>query len=327
VRAQILDALAGLPSGDEIQALVIAGDWYEIPFRYPLGEWYAGSPGYQPLPQRCPSCDNGVYEYSADLAYANLDDDPWSVPDVPVGRLMSPDADLLAIQTVVGIWGENGAFEPAGDAAFLGLLGTDRLEDSITAWAEAFSGQIWSVFGPEVFDAAYRLDRDEFFHIADRSEVVVAHAHGHPDFLSPNGAVFNQAVSGRHLIERRGDGVPSFWFLHACGTGKPDMRDGVTDETLLVGLQSRSVFGALMAVENLAAASADPAWWTAAVEPGLPVGELVRRFVATGAEAYRDGEPTPAGLPATTGSVENKRSNGLAVLSWIGDPLTPVESW
>ncbi len=330
VSRQIHGSLPDVLGSDAPEAMVIAGDWYEIPFRYPYGIWSADStPSSSAYPFQCSSCDNGIYEYAADLAYANLDEDSWGVPDVPVGRFMSPVRDLLAIQTVLGIWREEGAFPPASDGVFLGLLGTaspSHREYMFEAWRDAFPGQHWSAIGPNETDRDYHLDRDEFFTVADRAEIVVVHGHGHPDFLSPRGSRFNQSLSGAHLLDRSTMGVPSFWFLHACGTGKPDIDDHLAEQTLLVGLQSRLAFGSLMAVENIAGGSADPYWWIDSVDSGLTVGELVRRFVETGADAYRDGGAAAPGLPGTNGSVENKSANALGALSWIGDPLTPMAS-
>lgn len=327
VRRQIQTSLPGVLGGDPAEALVIAGDWYEIPFRFPAGGWAPASNKSGGFPGPCTSCDNKVSEFAADLAYANLDNDSHGVPDVPVGRLMSPYRDLLAIQTVVGIWREQGAFPPASDGVFLGLLGTAspyHRPYMFDAWREAFPGQHWSAIGPGGSDPGYHLDGDDFFNIADRAEIVVVHGHGHPDYLSPSGSPFNQAVSGRNLRERATSGAPSFWFLHACGTGKPDVNDHLAEQTLLVGLQSRLAFGALMAVENVSGGSADPYWWIDSVASGLTVGELVRRFVETGAAAYRDGSVEAPGLPGANGSSANKSLNSLGALSWVGDPLTPM---
>lgn len=326
VSRQIRASLPGLLVGGIPEALVIAGDWYEIPFRFPYGLGSASAtPSDVGPPFQCNTCDNGIYEYAADLVYANIDDDPTGVPDVPVGRFMSPFRDLLAIQTVIGIWRDHGAFAAPTDGVFLGLLGTsepDHRRAMFEAWRDAFPGRFWSAIGPEAFDVNFHLDRNAFFDVADRAEMVIVHGHGHPDYLSPNGSPFNQAVSGTHLRTRAGAGLPSFWFLHACGTGKPDRDDHVSEQTLLVGLQSRLAFGSLMAVEDVAGGSSDPYWWIDSVEAGLTVGELVRRFATAGATAYREGGAVAPGLPATTGSSENKRANGLGALSWIGDPLT-----
>jgi hypothetical protein len=318
VRRQIHDALPGLCDGGPPEALVIAGDWLEIPFRVPRGN-----------PRGCGGCDNGVYEYAADLEYANLDGDPWGEPDVPVGRLMSPARDLLAIQTVVGIWREHGAFAAATDGVVLDLLGERGGIRSAVAdrWQASFPEQLWHELGPEDEDRNYHLDRDSFLSLVGRSDVVVIHGHGHPDYLSPSGgaARYNQALSGGSLAEHELSGGPSFWFVHACATGKPDRDDWVAEQTLLVGLQRRLAYGSLMAVEIVGAGSADPWWWTAAAEPGLPVGELVRRFAATAIAVYRDGgEPGP-GMPKITGDPGVDGWNALGVLAWIGDPLTPVE--
>jgi hypothetical protein len=330
VSRQIHAGLADLLGDDPPEAMVIAGDWDEIPFRFAGGLGGAEATRLPAgAPFQCDRCDNGVYEYAADLAYANLDEDPSGIPDVPVGRLMSPFRDLLAIQTVLGIWREHGAFAAPTDGVFLGLLGTsdpDHRRVMFETWRDAFPGQLWSAIGPEAFEDGYHLDRDAFFRLADRAEIVVVHGHGHPDFLTPDGNPFNQAIAGKDLRERAGEGVPSFWFLHACGTGKPDIDDHVAEQTLLVGLQSRLAFGSLMGAENIAGGASDPSWWIGSVAPGLTVGELVRRFAAAGAMAYRDGGPVAAGLPGTGGSAETKRANGLGALFWIGDPLTPMEA-
>jgi hypothetical protein len=321
VRRQIRDGLAELLGGAAPEALVIAGDWHEIPFRYPHDI------GAAPYPGPCPGCDNGVYELAADLLYADLDADPWGVPDVPVGRLMSPVRDLLAIQCVVGVWREHGAFPPAGDGVFLGLLGTAAPSRRAVAeaWREAFPERLWSVIGPERPTQGYRLDREGFFDVADRADIVVLHSHGHPDFVSPDGSPFNQSLWGGLLVDRGASGLPAFWFLHACSTGKPDRHDLIAEQTLLVGLQSRLALGSLMAVEVLGSASGDPYWWTSAVEAGLPVGELVRRYAAAAATTYGEGAAVPEGLPGSGGALESRRFNGLGVLAWVGDPLTPVD--
>jgi len=317
VRDQIRAAGSWLLDGETPEALVIAGDWHRIPFRFARGN-----------PHACTDCDNGVYEYSADAEYANLDGDPWGEPDVPVGRLMSPFEDLLAIQCVVGLWREMNAFATATDGVVLDLLGPrgglrDEMADS---WRQAYPGQVWSVMGPDPYDPLFRLDRDAFFTLVDRSDVVVAHGHGSPDALSPNGSPFNQSIWGEQLVQRELTGWPAFWFVHACSTGKPDMNDGRAEETLLVGLQSRLAYGSLMAVEVLGAGSGDPSWWTDVLEPDAPVGELVRRYTTASISAYREGDSAPTGIAQPTGDPERDRFNAYPVLSWIGDPLTVVDS-
>jgi len=316
VRNQIHGALPSLLDGEIPEALVIAGDWYQIPFRFPRGN-----------PNPCSGCDNGVFEYSADVEYANLDGDPWGEPDVPVGRLMSPSVDLLAIQSVVGIWREHGAFATATDGVVLDLLGPrGGLRDEMAAgWRDTYQQQFWSTMGPDPYDPNFHLDRDAFFSLTDRSDVVVIHGHGHSDFLSPNGSPYNVSISGQHLRNRELTGQPSFWFLHACSTGKPDMDDGVADQTLLVGLQSRLAFGSLMAVEVLGAGSGDPSWWTSALQPDLTVGELVRRYTIASIAVYREDGEVPGGIAQHTGNPERDQLNAFPVLSWIGDPLTPME--
>jgi hypothetical protein len=327
VARQVHTGVERLLGAERPEALVVAGDWFEVPFRYPYGIGAAGSSaGAAGYPGPCSSCDSGRYEFAADLVYANLDGDPWIVPDVPIGRFMSPVRDLLAIQTVLGVWHAHGAYPPAGDGVFLGLLGTElpTRRSAVDAWTSAFEGRVWSVIGPEGVDPGYVLDRDAFFSVADRADIVVVHGHGHPDFVSPNGSPANQSISGTELVRRSTQAAPSFWFLHACGAGKLDLDDPDADETLLVGLQSRLIYGALMAVENTSSASSDPYWWNSVVEPGIPVGELVRRLAASVVAAYRDGSAVGEGLPRTGGSDDNKRFNSRSVLSWIGDPLTPV---
>lgn len=315
VREQIHSGLPQLVDGGVPEALVIAGDWHQIPFRFPRRN-----------PNPCVGCDNSLFEYSADVEYANLDRDPWGEPEVPVGRLMSPFSDLLAIQTVVGIWREFGAFRVASDGVFLGLLGTraGHRREMVDSFQTAFSEQLWTSIGPEGIDFNYRLDREAFFDLAARSDLIFVHGHGHPDFLSPRGHASNTAVTGEELVEREDLDHPAFWFLHACATGKPEKEHGIVDRTLLVGLQSRLAYGALMAVEDLAAASGDPVWWTGVVEPDLSIGELVRRFHTASIGAYRDRGEAPQGIAQPTGDPEKDRLNAMSVLSWFGDPLTPV---
>lgn len=317
IRRQIHTALPGLVGRGAPEALVIAAGWHEIPFRFP-----------RDLSASCSDCDNGVYESAADSEYANLDGDPWGEPDVPVGRLMSPVPDLLAIQSVVGVWREHDAFAMATDGLIVDLIGgRPEIRDGIAAgWQSAYPEQVFSVMGPDDIDPGYRLDREEFFRISDRSDVVMISGHGHPDALSPDGGPFNLALTGGQLVGRDQSGRPSFWFLHACSTGKPDMADHRADETLLVGLQSRLALGSLMAVEIVAAGSADPWWWTTVLAPDLTVGELVRRFNAAGIEAYRDGGEAPPGMAQPGGNEAGNRANASTVLFWIGDPLTRVSS-
>jgi hypothetical protein len=137
------------------------------------------------------------------------------------------------------------------------------------------------------------------------------------------GGAYNQALSGKVLLETPFTGQPSFWFIHACATGRPD--DGpASDATLLIGLQNRLAYGALLAVENIGSGSGDPWWWTTAAEPGVPVGELVRRFHAAGIAVYRDGGQAGPGMPKALGVPGKDCWNAYSVLSWIGDPLTPV---
>jgi hypothetical protein len=317
VRDQIHGMLPQLIPDGHPSALVIAGDWHVIPFRFPRGN-----------PHPCAGCDNGMYEYPADLEYANLDRDPWGEPDVPVGRLMSPHRDLLAIQSVLGLWREHGAFRTATDGVVLDLLGPrgGLRDDVVDAWREAFGAQLWTAVGPDEADPAYRLDHAAFLTLADRADVVVIHGHGHPDYLTADGraGLFNQSISGTGLLDEELTGGPSFWFIHACATGKPDHRDHRADQTLLVGLQRRLAYGSLMAAEIVGSGSADPWWWTTSVDAETSVGELVRRFVAASIAVYRDGGDAGPGMPGATGTPDTDRWNALGVLTWIGDPLTPT---
>jgi hypothetical protein len=317
VRDQIRGALPQLLDGDAPEALVVAGDWHRIPFRFPRDN-----------PNPCAHCDNGVFEYSADVEYANLDGDPWGEPDIPVGRLMSPVPDLLAIQSVVGIWRDNGAFTAATDGVVVDLLGPrGGLRDELAAsWRQTYPEQVWTTMGPDPYDPNYHLDGDAFFRLADRSDIVIAHGHGSPDALSPDGNPFHPSIWGLNLIDRELTGRPAFWFLHACSTGKPDIKDGVAEQTLLVGLQSRLAYGSLMAVEVLGAGSGDPSWWTTVLEPDLSIGELVRRYTTASISVYREGGSAPKGLAQPTGDPETDRFNAFAVLSWIGDPLTAMSA-
>ncbi len=318
VRNQILGALLQLLDGEMSEALVIAGDWHEIPFRFPRDN-----------PNPCTGCDSGVFEYSADVEYANLDGDPWGEPDVPVGRLMSPARDLLALQSIVGIWRENGAFATATDGVVVDLLGPrGGLRDDMAArWRDTFPQSIWTIMGPDPYDPNFHLDRDVFFSHADRSDFVVINGHGDPDFLSPSGYPSNQAISGKDLVGREMTSRPAFWFVHACSTGKPNPKHNADPtKSLLVGLQSRLAYGSLMAVEILAAGSGDPSWWTSVVQPGLTVGEVVRRYTAASISVYRGGGVAPMGIAQPTGDPVRDRMNAFAVLSWIGDPLTLMGS-
>jgi hypothetical protein len=319
VRDRIHRALPLVPGleGGVPEALVIAGDWHQIPFRF--------ARSLEPLFES-PYCDNGFFEYAADAEYANLDGDPWGEPEVPVGRLMSPYRDLLALQSVIGIWREHGAFAAAADGVFVGLLGgrgglRDEIADRFRA---AFPHQLWTTLGPEEPDVNFHLDRESFFAVAGRSEIVLVHGHGHPDSVSPAGSPFNLALSGGHLVSRDPDGIPAFWFFNACSTGKPDHDDGVADQTLLVGLQSRLAYGSLMAVETVGGSSNDLWWPSAVVDPDLAVGELVRRGFSAAIAAYRDGGAVAGGMPTPSSDPAVNRKNAFVDSMWIGDPLTPV---
>jgi hypothetical protein len=319
VRDRIREALPALVPGGVPEALVIAADRDRIPFRFARStdERFA-----------CSSCDNGFFEYAADAEYGNLDGDPWGEPEVPVGRLTSPVRDLLAIQSVLGLWREHGGFPAATDGVVLGLLGgRSGLRDAMAArWQALLADRQWWAMGPEAPGGGYHLDREAFLAVADRSDLVLVHGHGHPDFLSPDGSPFNQALWGRDLVARQAPQRPAFWFLSACSTGKPDRRDHVDEDTLLVGLQSRLAAGSLMAVEVVGGSSSDLWWLTEAAAPGLTVGELVRRAQAAAIAAYRDHGPVPSGMARPCGNPATDMKNAFPDSIWIGDPLTPLDA-
>lgn len=322
-RDQILAQLVRLGfDADAIpEALVIAGDWAEIPYR-----------SARSLEDTCPGCDNGVFEYSADVEYANLDGDPWGEPEIPVGRLMSYDRDLLSLQTVVGVWKDQGAFPPAPRAAFLDILAADWRTEALDRWRDAVPDRDWEIFGPDGMDPDFELDREDFFAFADTADLVLVRAHGTPNSLA---TLHRTQLNGAAIAATAADATPAFWLVDGCATARyldPDRPHGLAsrdgNNNLLSAIQSRLAFGALLSVEIVGQASGSIWWPTVAAERGIPIGELVRRGMAAAVAAYRgdDGMADfPDGpFPRPVGTASDL-TNARTAMLWIGDPLTVFE--
>jgi hypothetical protein len=321
VKAQIVHQLGelGFTAERPPEALVIAADWTEIPYRFARS-----------LELECRTCDNGVDEHSADLEYANLDGDQWGEPEVPVGRLTSYDQDLLALQTVLGVWRDHGAFQPGSRAVLLELGGVRWRDHAFDVWRDRMPRRDWSLFGPEEGGEVYRqfqLDTEAFFAMADDADLVVVKGHGSPNSLATD----NRQLDGATIADSADQAVPAFWILSACSTGRyldPAGRHGDADpeaNNLLSAIQSRLAFGALLSVDVLSQGSGSIWWPTITFEPGLPIGEQVRRALVAAISAYRGDDDAPEfpwrDFPMGGSDSANLR-NAWTPVYWVGDPLT-----
>jgi len=320
-RDQVHAALALLGFGLDVppEALVVAGDWAQVPYRFARS-----------LDDACPGCDNGVYEHSADVEYANLDGDPWGEPDVPVGRLMSYERDLVGLATVLGVWRDHGAFPAASRAVLLDLLPAPWRDSALAAWQDTFPGRQWGLFGPEVLNQPFTLDHGAFFADADDAGMVLVRAHGGPNLLSTLAAL---QLDGAAIAASAASARPAFWMVDACATARyldPARSHFLADRegnNLLAGIQRRLAVGAWLSVEKVAQGAGSLWWPTVVAEAGLTAGELARRAAAAAVAAYRgdDGAPgVPVGLPQPAGEASNLR-NARTPMLWVGDPLTVVE--
>ena len=321
VAAQIRAAVSTLPElgGRMPEALVIAGDWTQIPYRFAR----ATADGWI----ECPGCENGIRTFAADAEYANLDGDPWGEPEVASGRLLSYDRDLLALQTVVGVWRDLGAFDTASRATFLGVIPSSLRDLTAQGWREALWDRQWQVYGPEAGEEynKFRFDASEFLYFADDSDVVVVQAHGAPNLLRDD----RRLLDGDILASTARSARPAFWFMAACATARHIVTPYGSasphgNANLVSGLQSRLVLGALMTVELTASPVGSMFWPPQVLERGVPVGELVRRSWVLAISAYR-GDPGAPAIPA--GMAQRSRmdvnlSNAWVAGMWVGDPLT-----
>ena len=303
------------------EALVVAGGWAEIPYRFARS-----------LVDDCTGCDNGVYEHAADVEYANLDPaaDPWGEPEMPVGRLMSYERDLLALATVLGVWHDQGAFPAPGKAALLDLLPAPWRDAALATWQDRFADRQWHRFGPEELNAPFTLDREALFADADDADLVLVRAHGAPNALATLTAL---QLDGAAIAASAGAARPAFWLIDACATARyldPARFHPGADRrgnNLLSGIQRRLALGAWMSVETVGQGSSSLWWPTVVAHPGLTAGELARRAAVAAITAYRrdrDGFELPAGLPDRAGLAADLH-NARTPMLWIGDPLTRLD--
>lgn len=325
-RNQIHDRLArlGFTLDAPPEALVVAGDWTQIPYRFARS-----------LEDLCPGSDNGVCEHSADVEYANLDGDPWGEPEVPVGRLMSYDRDLLGLQAVIGVWKDHGGFPAAPRAAVLDLTWGPWSEQVLGLWRDTVPDRDWEVFGSKEAGGDFQLDREAFFAHVDGADLVLVRAHGGPNTLATLTTV---QLHGADIAASATRATPAFWLVEACATARyldPGRGHGSAapegNDNLLSAIQGRLAFGALLSVEVVSQASATIWWTTVAAGRGIAIGELVRRGMSAAVAAYHGQEGRVAfpqlGL-SRPGSVSQNLHNAHTPMLWIGDPLTvfaPVE--
>lgn len=302
------------------EALIIGGDWLDIPYRFARSTSYGFSV--------CPSCDNGYYEYSSDVEYANLDGDIWGQPEIPVGRLMGYDRTLASIQSLIGVLSDEGIFENSPNATYLDLFPSNTREINFNNYSNHFDSQNWLLFGPLTWNEynTYRVDKVSFFNHADFSDKVVLQAHGAINFLGTSSLQLN----GSDLAVTAANAHPAFWFISACGTVKyadprrfaPSFRE--QNGSLLSGLQSRLVMGSMMSVEIVAQGSTAPFWSATTMLPGRTVGENLNLTFIEAIKYYRgapDSVPSAPGLPQHTGG-DSDFANAWMSMMWIGDPLT-----
>jgi hypothetical protein len=319
--AQIRTAVAQMRELQGVlpEALVIAGDWTRIPYRFARST--------DPDLVGCDGCDNGILTFSSDAEYANFDADPWGEPEVATGRIMSYDRDLLAVQTVIGVWHDHGAFEPAPRATFLGVFPSSLRDLMVTRWRDAVWDRQWEVFGPRNADDSedFAFDTDDFLRVADDSDVVVVQAHGAPNEIRGD----RRLLDGEILASTAHRARPAFWFSSACATARhiPEPTFGTSplgNGNLMSGLQSRAILGALLTVELNASAAGNLVWIPAELERGTSIGELVRRAWVDGISAYRgdpDAPEIPDGLSHRKGTDLDLKNAWMPHL-WVGDPLT-----
>ena len=322
--AQIRSGVAAIPElgGAHPEALVVAGDWTEIPYRFAREADFGWIP--------CEQCDNGIRTFSSDVEYGNLDGDSWGEPEVATGRLMSYETDLLALQSVLGVWRDRGAFAPAARAVFLGVYANGLRDRVLQAWREDFPDRQWELVGPQNQDEdnVFDFEVNDFLDAVDASDVVLFDGHG-----SPNGLYdARRLLDGEILASTADSASPAFWFVTACATGRylPETVGGASPQgngNLVSGLQARLVVGGWLTVEVIASPSANLVWPGMAAERPLPVGEIVRRGMATAISAYRgdaDSVDIPPLLPRRTGQDQLDRANAWATSFWLGDPLTEL---
>ncbi len=240
---------------------------------------------------------------------------------------MSYDRDLLALQTMVGVWRDLGAFEPAPRATFLGVVPSELRDLVVEDWRDALWDRQWEVQGPKAGEgySTFPFDASDLLYHADDSDVVVVQAHGAPNVLHDD----RRMLDGPILASTARSARPAFWFMAACATARhiaapygTTSPDG--DGNLVSGLQSRLVLGALMTVELTASPVGSMYWPPRVLERGVPVGELVRRSWALAISAYRGSpgaEEIPAGMAQRTGR-DVDLSNAWIAGMWVGDPLT-----
>jgi hypothetical protein len=227
------------------------------------------------------------------------------------------------------VWRDHGAFPAAPRAAYLDLLAAGWKGEAFDRWRDALPGRDWQLFGPADVKESFVLDREAFFAHADDADLVLVRAHGGPNSLTSLRAL---QLDGAAIAASATRATPAFWLVDACATARyldPERRHGSANregDNLLSAIQSRLAFGALLSVEVVVQASGSLWWPTVVAEPGIPIGELVRRGTEAAVRAYRDGQgvfpDSPFPRPA---SASANLANARTAMLWIGDPLTVMD--
>ena len=244
---------------------------------------------------------------------------------------MSYQVDLLALQTVLGVWKDHGAFPAAPGGVLLDLLPAGWGDQALGEWRDALPERRWGRLGPERLGDPFTLDQGSFLADADDADLVLVRAHGAPNALGTLAAL---QLDGAAIAAGAGSSRPAFWLLDACATGRyldPARSHGSADRegnNLLSGIQRRLALGALLSVESVSQGAASLWWPTLVAEPGLPIGELIRRGTAAAVAAYRGSEDPavfPDGLLPRPGDPASNLHNARTPMLWVGDPLTVLE--
>jgi hypothetical protein len=302
------------------QALVIAGQWDEIPYRYPK------------LNERCGLCDTQLTEYPSDLEYAALDDNPWGEPVVPVGRLASYHDDLLSIETLVGLISDRGALPVATKATYFDDWGgyyNDRTATEIARMQSVMPGTKWIslVNGLNPNPGPYL--KADFMDSLASSGAAFIYADGVPDASTLRVSSISDAgvLSAGDFKPTALKALPAFYYVYACTMGKwipPFWTSPDQDPTFITMLQRRLAFGAMLSVDmNLADY---PLLLAQNLKPGKRAGDVVKDTLIQTIKILRgdtdlESWQNPQHLPP---NFSFGKSAGTTKY-WLGDPLTLIQ--